>query len=76
MRQETRMKTLERKQDTRRKIQLGGLVKKAGLHDESAAVLLGILTEAAETLELPDAEAVKERWRLKGDILFTMDGKI
>lgn len=36
------MKTLERKQETRRKIQLGELVKKAGLADEATAVLLGL----------------------------------
>lgn len=38
----------ERKQDTRQKIQLGGLVKKAGLHEEPPAVLLGLLLEAKE----------------------------
>jgi hypothetical protein len=62
------MKTLERKQDTRRKIQLGGLIKKAGLDGESTAVLFGLLLEAVELLQERDAESVKSRWRLKGDI--------
>lgn len=65
------MKTLERKQDTRRKIQLGGLVKKAGLHDEATAVLLGLLLEAAESLQGDEAQNIKSRWRLKGDIALT-----
>jgi hypothetical protein len=66
------MKTLERKLDTRRKIQLGGLVKKAGLQGEPTAVLLGLFLEAAEFLQ---DETTKARWRLKGDIaLTTIDG--
>ena len=39
-----------RKQDTRRKIELGGLVIKAGLAGESAEVLLGLLVEAKSAL--------------------------
>jgi hypothetical protein len=72
IRQEARIKTLARKKDTRRKIQLGGLVKKAGLDNIPAAVLLGLLMEAAESLQNEDAEAIKNRWRLKGDIAFTL----
>ena len=46
-----------RKADTRNKIQLGGLIVKAGLAEEPAAVLLGLLLEAAGTLSGPgDAE--------------------
>ena len=33
---------IDRKADTRRKIQLGGLIVKAGLDEEPAAVLLGL----------------------------------
>jgi hypothetical protein len=72
IRQEARMRTVARKQDTRRKIQLGGLVKKAGLDDMPTAVLLGLLIEAAESLQNEDADAIKSRWRLKGDIAFTV----
>ena len=73
-RQEERMKTLERKLDTRRKIQLGGLVKKAGLDDIPTATLLGLLLEAAELLDSEESEAIKNRWRLKGDIALTVSG--
>jgi hypothetical protein len=39
-----RMTTAERRADTRRKIQLGGLIVKAGLAGEEPSVLLGMLT--------------------------------
>jgi len=42
-----RMTTAERKADTRHKIQLGGLIVKAGLAAEEPAVLLGRLTAGA-----------------------------
>lgn len=65
------MKTLERKQDTRRKIQLGGLVKKAGLSEESTAVLLGLLLDAAEILQSESAQSRRDHWRIKGDLELT-----
>lgn len=37
-----------RKQDTREKIELGGLIVKAGLRDEDRAFLLGVLVTAKE----------------------------
>ncbi len=55
-----------RKQDTRRKIQLGGLIIKAGLAEEEAAVILGALLSAAEALSGPDGEAARQRFRLSG----------
>ena len=64
------MRMLERKEDTRRKIQLGGLVKKAGLVDEPTAVILGLLVEAAEILRSVQAIDARSRWRLKGDLTF------
>lgn len=39
-----------RKQDARRKIELGGLVIKADLHNEPKDVILGALISAVETL--------------------------
>ena len=51
---------MERKLDTREKIQLGGLIVKVGLRDEDKDALLGGLIELAEALENP-----KERLRLK-----------
>ena len=40
-----------RKKDTREKIQLGGLIVKAGLRWEKRALLLGILIDAATRLK-------------------------
>ncbi|PRA80181.1 conjugal transfer protein TraD [Ochrobactrum sp. MYb29] len=40
-------KTAERKQDARQKIELGGLVIKAGLRHADKAFILGALMEAA-----------------------------
>jgi len=51
---------MERKLDTREKIQLGGLIVKAGLRDEDKNALLGGLVELAQALQIP-----KERLRLK-----------
>ena len=62
-----------RKEDTRRKIQLGGLSIKAGLHEEPTAVLLGLLLEAKENLEGKNGEKIREGYRLRGDIAFTME---
>lgn len=70
-RQYARMKTIERKQDTRRKIQLGGLIKKAGLDGETTAVLFGLLLEAQEKLQTKKADKVRLEWRIKGDIGLT-----
>ena len=68
-----RIRMLERKQDTRQKIQLGGLIKKAGLHEEPTAVLLGLLLEAKENLEGTSGNKIREGYRLKGDIVFTSE---
>ena len=64
----SRMKNIERKQDTRRKIQLGGLIKKVGLDNESTAVLLGMLLESYEELNSLNGEDARQRWLLKGQL--------
>ena len=58
---------MERKLDTREKIQLGGLIVKVGLRDEDKDILLGGLVQLAEALKNP-----KERIRLKaiGEVNF------
>lgn len=43
-------RTDDRKKDTREKIQLGGLIAKAGLRYEKRALLLGLLLEAKRNL--------------------------
>ncbi len=60
-----------RKADNRNKIQLGGLVVKAGLGSEQAPVLLGLLLAAAKALSGPDGTAARERWRKAGEVAFT-----
>lgn len=53
------MKTQHRKQDAHEKIQLGGLVVKAGLRDEDKAIILGALLDARRALESNDEEQIK-----------------
>lgn len=45
-----------RKKDTRDKIELGGLIVKAGLRFEKRAMLLGALIELRNRLEQDDSE--------------------
>jgi len=64
------MTPAERKTVTRRKIQLGGLIIKAGLASEEAAVLLGMLTAGARALNSPHAMESRRRWKELGDRAF------
>lgn len=48
-----------RKQDTRDKIALGGLIVKAGLRHEKRAVLLGALIELAHRLQTDHDERTR-----------------
>ncbi|MCO5154003.1 MULTISPECIES: type IV conjugative transfer system coupling protein TraD [unclassified Shinella] len=45
-----------RKKDTREKIELGGLIVKAGLRYEKRALLLGLLIEARQRIKGNEAE--------------------
>jgi hypothetical protein len=63
-----------RKQDTRNKIQLGGLIIKAGLAEEETAIILGALVLAAEAINGPEGEVAKRRFRRAGDRTFS-EGK-
>ena len=52
-----RLTTAEaRKKDAREKIELGGLIVKAGLRYEKRALLLGVLIEAQKKLKGDEAE--------------------
>ena len=64
------MTLAQRKADTRRKIQVGGLIIKAGLASEEPAVLLGMLTAGARVLNAPNAMESRRRWRELGDRSF------
>lgn len=64
------MSTEERKLDTRRKIQLGGLVIKANLANEEFAVILGLLTAAARVLSGGTGPEARQRWKQIGERAF------
>lgn len=53
------MTTEERKKDTREKIELGGLIVKAGLRYEKRALLLGLLIDAAERTKGDEVERAR-----------------
>ena len=61
---------MDRKAETRKKIQLGGLMVKAGLenlHPQEAYILYGMLLDCRKVLESrPD---IKEKWALMGKVL-------
>ncbi|MFM0197803.1 conjugal transfer protein TraD [Paraburkholderia strydomiana] len=59
-----------RQQDTRHKIELGGLVVKAGLGDLDKAVILGILLDAKQRMTGKTANAEFERFSLIGSEAF------
>ena len=50
------IKTADRKKDAREKIQLGGLIAKAGLRYEKRALLLGLLIDARDRIQINPAE--------------------
>src|SRR4051794_26150728 len=57
----------ERRRDTREKIELGGLVVKAGLREADRAFILGVLIEAAQH---DRHSAAVKRWRAIGQDAF------
>ncbi|WP_366140745.1 conjugal transfer protein TraD [uncultured Nocardioides sp.] len=48
-----------RRKDTREKIQLGGLIAKAGLRYEKRALLLGLLMDAADRIRADKIERAR-----------------
>ncbi|MBX5173537.1 type IV conjugative transfer system coupling protein TraD [Rhizobium sp. NZLR1b] len=48
-----------RKKDTREKIELGGLIVKAGLRYQKRALLLGALIDVARRIESDESERVR-----------------
>lgn len=59
-----------RKADTRHKIQLGGLIVKAGMDSESSALLLGLLVAAKNAINGPNGAAIRKEWQSLGDKFF------
>ncbi|MEZ5784541.1 MAG: type IV conjugative transfer system coupling protein TraD [Rhizobiaceae bacterium] len=62
-----------RKKDTREKIELGGLIVKAGLRYEKRVLLLGLLLEGAMRLKTNEAE--RSRLMAIGAEAFGRDGE-
>ena len=60
-----------RRKDTREKIQLGGLIAKAGLRYEKRALLLGLLIDGASRIKADEAE--RERLTTIGAEAFSND---
>ncbi|WP_165848525.1 type IV conjugative transfer system coupling protein TraD [Mesorhizobium delmotii] len=48
-----------RKKDTREKIELGGLIVKAGLRYEKRALLLGLLIDGVDRIKADEAERAR-----------------
>lgn len=61
----------KRRKDTREKIQLGGLIAKAGLRYEKRALLLGLLIDGAERIKGDESE--RERLTALGAEAFSDD---
>ncbi|MCR9243301.1 MAG: conjugal transfer protein TraD [Rhodobiaceae bacterium] len=66
---------MERAADTRHKIQLGGLVIKAGLDDLASNELLGALLEIKDILDSPDADQNLRKFMRRGRRVFEEDEK-
>ena len=62
-----------RKKDTREKIELGGLIVKAGLRYEKRALLLGLLLDASKRIKGDEME--KSRLTAIGAEAFGNDGE-
>ena len=60
-----------RRRDTREKIQLGGLIVKAGLRYEKRALLLGLLIDGVSRITADEAE--RERLTAIGSEAFSND---
>jgi hypothetical protein len=71
--EENRLREAERKARTRRLIEAGGLVDKAGLLDVDSAVLYGALMQVAA--ETRNTERV-EQWRVAGGRAFDHETKV
>lgn len=67
---------MKRRERTRRLIELGGLVQKAGLVDltgDDRAVLYGAFLTAAAALRNEDREEAETMWRRRGKRAFEAD---
>jgi hypothetical protein len=75
-RSDTRAWQVKRRERTRRLIELGGLIAKAGLidlTDDDRAVIFGILVDAAAALRSEQGEQAITLWRRRGKRAFGAD---
>jgi hypothetical protein len=73
LQEEIKFKVQERKTRTRRLIEIGGLVAKAGLDTLPTNTLYGALLSLSETMH--DNEAIKAVWSVKGNKAFNDEEK-
>jgi Conjugal transfer protein TraD len=67
---------VERRERTRRLIELGGLVAKSGIVDlmrDDRATILGALLWCADKLKSDQSERARVLWAAKGRLAFDMD---
>lgn len=69
-------KAQTRQEETRRKIQHGGLVALAGLSGLDKGVLLGALLDVVDKLKSDQAEAYSARAKARGDHLLALQAEI
>jgi hypothetical protein len=70
---------VQRRERTRRLIELGGLVQKAGLvelADDDRAVILGGLVDLAERLQSDGGKDLRELLRRRGKRLFEAEAEV
>jgi hypothetical protein len=60
---------IDRKLDTRNKIELGGLIIKAGLSELPKSMILGLLTEAKNAIDADNK--ILEHYQVTGDLEFS-----
>lgn len=63
----------ERKLDAHQKIQLGGLVVKAGLRDMDKNIILGMLIDGMKNMHKQNGAAYEGHYKELGDTGFTID---
>ncbi len=69
---------MQRRERTRRLIELGGLVQKAGLVEltgDDRAVLLGAFLQVADMLRSEDRADALALWRRRGACAFAIDAR-
>ncbi len=75
-RERAALKAQTRQEETRRKIQHGGLVALAGLADLDKGVLLGALLDVVDKLKSDQGDAFTARAKARGDHLLAMQAEI